>query len=45
MCKSQLRNIRNIKKQGNRTPLKVHNTLITESKDAEIIEIPDNSKT
>jgi hypothetical protein len=35
MYKSQLRSIRNMKKQDNITPPKVHNSLITEPKDIE----------
>jgi hypothetical protein len=38
MCKSQLRNKRYVKKQGNMTPPKVHNSLITESKDTKMVK-------
>jgi flagellar biosynthesis regulator FlaF len=30
-----------MRKQGNATPSKVHNSLITESKDIEMVEMPD----
>jgi hypothetical protein len=40
MCKSQCRNIRNIKEQCNSS--KIHNSSIAKSKDTEIGEIPDN---
>jgi hypothetical protein len=41
MCKSQLRNTRNMKNQGNMTLPNVHNSSITECKD---VEMPKNSK-
>jgi hypothetical protein len=31
-----------MRKQGNATPSKVHNSLITESKDIEMVETPKN---
>jgi hypothetical protein len=45
MGKLQFRNTRNIRKQGNVTPPKVHHSAITEFKDIEMIEISGkNSK-
>jgi hypothetical protein len=38
------RNISNLKKQGNMTPPKAHNTSITESKNREVVRMSDNSK-
>jgi hypothetical protein len=38
MHRSPFRNIRNMKKQGNVTPRKVHNSSISESKDIEMLK-------
>jgi hypothetical protein len=44
MHKSQHRTRRNVRKQGNMTPSKVHNSSIVESKDTEIVEMTNNLK-
>jgi hypothetical protein len=41
MCKSQYRNKRTMKKQGNMTPPKGHNSLATDAKTIEVNEMPD----
>jgi hypothetical protein len=41
MCKFQHGNPRNMKKQGNGTSPKIHNFLVTDSKDIEVDEMPD----
>jgi hypothetical protein len=41
MQKSQHRNIRNMKNQGNMTSAKVHNSLATDCKDMEMDEMLD----
>jgi hypothetical protein len=42
MCNLQHRKIRNMKKQGDMTPAKCHNSSITELKDIEMIKMPNN---
>jgi hypothetical protein len=41
MHESQLRNIRNMKQQGNMTSPKVYNSSITKTKDAEMAEMSE----
>jgi hypothetical protein len=44
MSTSELRNTRNMKKQGNMTPPKAHNSSKTESKDIEMVEVPPDKE-
>jgi hypothetical protein len=44
MCKSQCKNMRNMKKWGNITPPKLNNFIVTNANDKEMDEITKNWK-